>query len=186
MLVHPRLPGTECPFTDLCGAGVAFKLAWAIAQRLGDGKKASPKMRQFLIDAVGLAAIGTIADIVPLHGENRILVKYGLEVLSKSRGVGLEALWQVSGKADNGQVTTEDVGFAIAPRINAAGRLGQARLAVELLTTTNQQRAVQLAEYVDQLNKQRQSVERKIFKQAKELVAAADGWDEQAGARACP
>lgn len=179
-LVHPRLPETDCPFTDLCGAGVAFKLAWAIAQRLGDGKKASPKMRQFLIDAVGLAAIGTIADIVPLHGENRILVKYGLGVLQKSRGPGLDALWQVAERSENGQVTTEDIGFAIAPRINAAGRLGQARLAVELLTTRNPQRALQLAEYVDQLNKQRQTVERRIFKQAKELVAECDDWSEQA------
>jgi len=178
-LVHPRLPGTECPFTDLCGAGVAFKLAWAISQRLGNGQKASPKMRQFLIDSVGLAAIGTIADIVPLHGENRILVKFGLDVLGKSRGIGLEALWRVADKADNGQVTSEDIGYAIAPRINAAGRLGQARLAVELLTTSNEQRALQLAEYVDQLNKQRQTVERKIFKQARELVDEHDNWLEQ-------
>jgi single-stranded-DNA-specific exonuclease len=179
-LVHPRLPGSECPFTDLCGAGVAFKLAWGIAQRLGDGRKASPKMRQFLIDAVGLAAIGTIADIVPLRGENRVIVRYGLEVLCKSRGAGLEALWQVAQRHENGQVTCEDIGFAIAPRLNAAGRLGQARLGVELLTTSNRARALQLADYVDQLNKQRQTVERKIFKQAKEIVEASDGWAQQA------
>lgn len=179
LLVHPRLPGSDYPHPDLCGAGVAFKLAWAISQRLGDGKKASPKMRQFLIDAVGLAAIGTIADVVPLRGENRILVKYGLGVLQKSRGVGLDALWQVAERSADDAVTTEDIGFSIAPRINAAGRLGQARLAVELLTTTNQQRAVQLADYVDQLNKQRQTVERKIFKQARELVEQNPEWAEQ-------
>ena len=180
VLVHPRLPQSECPFTDLCGAGVAFKLAWAIAQRLGDGKKASPRMKQFLIEAVGLAAIGTIADMVPLNGENRVLVKYGLGVLQQSRGIGLEALFRVAERAEQERLSTEDVGFAISPRINAAGRLGQARLAVELLTTNNEQRAQQLAEYLDQLNKQRQTVERKIFKQAKELVAESDGWEEQA------
>jgi single-stranded-DNA-specific exonuclease len=180
VLVHPRLPGTDCPFTDLCGAGVAFKLAWGIAQRLGDGKKASAKMRQFLIDAVGLAAIGTIADIVPLRGENRVLVRYGLETLCKSRSIGLEALWQIAQRHENGQVTCEDIGFAIAPRLNAAGRLGQARLAVELLTTANQSRALQLAAYVDQLNQQRQTVERKIFKQAKELAEQGEGWEQPA------
>ena len=179
ILVHPCLPGSECPFPDLCGAGVAFKLAWAIAQRLGDGKKASPRMRQYLIEAVGLAAIGTVADVVPLHGENRILVKFGLGVLRQSRSLGLEALCRVAERDQKEQFTTEDIAFALAPRINAAGRLGQARLAVELLTTSNQQRAVQLAEYVDQLNKQRQTVERKIFKQAKELIAESDGWEEE-------
>ena len=76
VLVHPRLPGSEYPFGDLCGAGVAFKLAWAICTRLGDGKKASPRMREFLLSAVGLAAIGTIADVVPLLDENRVLVRF--------------------------------------------------------------------------------------------------------------
>ena len=80
-LVHPRLPGTSYPFGDLCGVGVALKLAWGICQRLGDGKKASPQMRTFLMGAVGLAAIGTVADVVPLRGENRLLVKYGLKSL---------------------------------------------------------------------------------------------------------
>lgn len=77
-LVHPRLPGSTYPFGQLCGAGVAFKLAWGICQRLGDGKRASPAMREFLMSAVGLAAIGTVADCVPLVDENRVLVRYGL------------------------------------------------------------------------------------------------------------
>ncbi|HEY2251814.1 MAG TPA: DHH family phosphoesterase, partial [Planctomycetaceae bacterium] len=81
VLVHPRLPGGDYPFGDLCGAGVAFKLAWAICTRLGDGKKASPRMREFLLSAVGLAAIGTVADVVPLLDENRVLVRYGLKSL---------------------------------------------------------------------------------------------------------
>lgn len=179
VLVHPRLPGAQCPFTDLCGAGVAFKLAWAVCQRLGDGTKASPRMREFLISAVGLAALGTVADVVPLHGENRILVAYGLQVLQKPQGPGLEALKRIAGLTDKTRLTAEDIAFGLSPRINAAGRLGQARLAVELLTTDNQARAVGLADYIDQLNKNRQTVERRIFRQAKELVAEHDGWEEQ-------
>ncbi len=178
VLVHPRLPDTDCPFTDLCGAGVAFKLAWAVCQRLGDGTKASPKMRQFLISAVGLAALGTVADLVPLHGENRIIVSYGLQVLSTSQGPGLDALMQVAKLTENKELSSEDIGFSLAPRLNAAGRLGQARLAVELLTTNNEQRAISLANHIDQLNQNRQTVERRIFKQAKELVAENEGWDE--------
>ena len=178
--VHPRLPGSEYPFGDLCGAGVAFKLAWGVCQLLGDGKKASPRMREFLIGAVGLAAIGTVADVVPLTGENRILVRYGLESLIKRPTPGLTALMKVAGCSDNGTLDAEDIGFGLGPRINAAGRLGQARLAVELLTTDNAERAKALASYVDELNKQRQSVERKIFKQAKELVKENPEWEEQA------
>ncbi|MCA9076396.1 MAG: single-stranded-DNA-specific exonuclease RecJ [Planctomycetaceae bacterium] len=178
VLVHPRLPDTKCPFTDLCGAGVAFKLAWAISQRLGDGQKASPKMRQFLISAVGLAAMGTVADLVPLHGENRILVSYGLKLLGRSQGPGLDALMQVAKLTENTELSSEDIGFGLAPRINAAGRLGQARLAVELLTTDNEQRAISLANHVDQLNQNRQTVERRIYKQAKELVADNKDWED--------
>ncbi|MCA9025139.1 MAG: single-stranded-DNA-specific exonuclease RecJ [Planctomycetaceae bacterium] len=180
VLVHPRLPGHDYPFIDLCGAGVAFKLAWAVCQRLGDGTKASPRMRQFLISAVGLAALGTVADVVPLLGENRILVSYGLNVLRTSQSPGLGALMQVAGLTEKTELTSEDIGFSLAPRLNAAGRLGQARLAVELLTTDNAQRAISLANHIDQLNQNRQTVERRIFKQAKELVAEHEGWDEHA------
>lgn len=177
-IMHPRLPGGNYPFGDLCGAGVAFKLAWAICQRLGDGKKASPRMREFLITAVGLAAIGTVADVVPLVQENRILVSNGLMSLSTRASLGMRVLMKVGGIEDGKTLTAEDIGFTIGPRINAAGRLGQARLAVELLTTDNPARAAQLAEYVDELNKSRQSVERKIAKEAKEQVEA-NGWENQ-------
>lgn len=174
--VHPRLPGSEYPFPELCGAGVAFKLAWAICQRLGDGTKASPRMREYLKSAVGLAAIGTVADVVPLIGENRILVRYGLATIVEKSMLGLSMLLKVAGLNDNKELAAEDIGFGIAPRINAAGRLGQARLAVELLTTENRQRAAQLADYLDQLNKDRQKVERKIFKQAKEQIEENPHW----------
>lgn len=177
VLVHPRLPGSEYPFGDLCGAGVAFKLAWAICQRMGDGKKASPRMRDFLLSAMGLAAIGTVADVVPLVGENRILVKYGLASLSDRASLGMKALMKVCSIEEGKTLQAEDIGFAIAPRINAAGRLSQARLAVELLTTDDKERAVTLADYLQQLNKDRQKLERRILKQAKAMVAENPDWE---------
>lgn len=176
-LVHPRLPGTEYPFGDLCGAGVAFKLAWAICQRLGDGKKASPRMREFLKQAVGLAAVGTIADVVPLRGENRVIVRYGLQSLRDQSSLGMKALLKIAGLMEKPELRSDDIGFALGPRINAAGRLGQARLAVELLTTENAERADKLAEYLNQLNENRKTVERRIFKQAKEMVAEHPDWE---------
>lgn len=178
-LVHPRLPGTDYPFGDLCGVGVAFKLAWAICARLGDGRKASPRMRDFLLSAVGLAAIGTVADVVPLLGENRVLVRYGLQSLRERSSLGLKALLTATGLGDKPVLVAEDIGFTLAPRINAAGRLGQARLAVELLTTDNLERAGMLATYLEEQNKARQTVERRMFKQAKELIEQHPEWKDQ-------
>lgn len=177
VLVHPRLPGAY-PFAELCGCGVAFKLAWAICARLGDGKKATPQMREFLLSAIGLAAIGTIADVVPLIDENRVLVHFGLASLLDRANPGLRELLRISKVLEKGVLQAEDIAFAVGPRINAAGRLGQARLAVELLTTNDRERAVALAAYLDGLNKDRQSAERKILKQAKELVEANAEWAE--------
>ena len=176
VLVHPRLPGSQYPFGELCGVGVAFKLAWAICARLGDGKKSPPHLREFLLSAIGLAAIGTVADVVPLVDENRVLVRYGLTALRDRASLGLRALFEETGLAEKSLFDAEDIGFALAPRINAAGRLGQARLAVELLTTDNTERATMLARYLDEQNKTRQQVERKIHKQAKELVAQHPDW----------
>jgi single-stranded-DNA-specific exonuclease len=178
-LVHPRLPGTDYPFGDLCGVGVAFKLAWAICARLGDGRKASPRMRDFLLSAVGLAAIGTVADVVPLLGENRVLVRFGLQSLRERSSLGLKSLLKITNLQDKPLLDAEDVAFSLAPRINAAGRLGQARLAVELLTTDNPERAGMLAAYLEEQNKARQTVERRMFKQAKELVDEHPEWKDQ-------
>ena len=178
ILVHPRLPG-DYPFGDLCGVGVAFKLAWAICARLGDGKKASPRMREFLLSAIGLAAIGTIADVVPLVGENRVIVHFGLASLIDRSNPGLKALMRVAQLTDQPSLQAEDIAFGIAPRINAAGRLGQARLAVELLTTGDAERAAALAVYLNGLNEDRRKVERQMLKQAKDLVAARPEWLDQ-------
>lgn len=177
VLVHPRLPGSEYPFGELCGVGVAFKLAWAICQLTGDGQRASPRMREFLKSAVGLTAIGTVADVVPLVDENRVIVRYGLHSLRENPSLGLKALITISDLDKKAQLSAEDIGFGIGPRINAAGRLGQARLAVEMLTTENPERAIALAAYVDELNKNRKTVERRITKEAKELVEAHPEWE---------
>lgn len=174
-LVHPRIPGTKYPFGDLCGVGVAFKLAWAICQKLGENGKAAPAMRKFLMQAVGLTAIGTIADCVPLKGENRAIVRYGLSSLGERASLGLKTLMGVAG-LDIDNLKSDDVAFMFAPRINAAGRLGQARLAVELLTTTDRARATELAEHLDELNKNRQAIERRIQNQAKEMVEENPEW----------
>ncbi len=178
VLVHPRLPGSVYPFGDLCGAGVAFKLAWAICQRLGDGKKASPRMKEFLKQAVGLAALGTVADVVPLLGENRVIVRYGLQTVREQSSLGMKALMRVAGLFDKPELRADDIGFGLGPRINAAGRLGQARLAVELLTTENAERATKLAEYLDTLNNNRKTVERRILKQAREMVSENPEWEK--------
>ncbi len=172
-IVHPRLPGTTYPFDGLCGAGVAFKLAWALCQRASDAKKVSPPMREFLLRAVGLAAIGTVADVVPLLDENRILVRHGLASLAADPGLGLGKLMQVTKLAGKAVLDCEDIGFTIGPRLNAAGRLGQASLGVELLTTASAERATALAEYLHQLNSSRDSLERSVYlaanKQAQEM-----------------
>jgi single-stranded-DNA-specific exonuclease len=162
-LVHPRLPGTAYPFAGLSGAGVAHKLAWELCRQADGAKKVSPRMREYLMSALGLAALGTIADCVPLVDENRVLVKHGLKSLCEQPGIGIAALIRVAQLAEKRQLDCEDVGFALAPRLNAAGRLGQAELGVELLTTTNPERAQALAEYVNGLNGDRQSLERSIY-----------------------
>jgi single-stranded-DNA-specific exonuclease len=188
-VVHPRLPGHLYPFGGLCGAGVAFKLAWAICQRAGQTRKVSPEMRDFLVSALGLAALGTVADVVPLIDENRILVHHGLVSLQRQPQVGLAALLNVTQLHQKPQLTSEDIGFTLAPRLNAAGRLGQAQLGVELLITESPERAQALADYIHQLNGSRETLERSVFlaanKQAQEqfdphqdaaLVLAGIGW----------
>lgn len=179
VLVHPRLPGTDYPFGELCGAGVAFKLAWRICALKGDGKRATPQMREFLMSAMGLAALATITDVVPLYGENRLLVRFGLTALAEKPSLGMKALMAISDLQGKKNLEADDIGFSIGPRINAAGRLGQARLAVELLTTENEQRAHELANYLNELNETRKKVERKILKQAKELVEETPQWHDQ-------
>lgn len=167
VLVHPRLPGTAYPFGHLCGAGVALKVAWAVCQKASNAKRVNPAMRKFLLQAVGLAALGTVADVVPLLDENRVIVRHGLSSLRGQPTTGLAALMKVTELDRKPSLNSEDIGFTLGPRLNAAGRLGQAQLGVELLTTDNAERATSLAEYIHELNSSRQSLERSIYLAAK-------------------
>ncbi|QDU97864.1 single-stranded-DNA-specific exonuclease RecJ [Lignipirellula cremea] len=170
VLVHPALPGSDYPFPGLCGAGVAFKLAWAICQQASQAKKVNDKLREFLLGAIALAAVGTVADVVPLIDENRILVRHGLHSLSSRPNIGLTALMKVVELDKKPALTSDDIGFRLAPRLNAAGRFGQAALGVELLTTRSAERAEALAEYIHDLNRQRDSLEQSILLQASKQI----------------
>jgi single-stranded-DNA-specific exonuclease len=175
VVVHPRLEGSRYPFGDLCGAAVAFKLAWQVCKSFGDGKKASPALRDFLVRSIGLVAMATVADVVPLAGENRVLVKHGMAGMFAEPTVGLRALMEVSGCLDKRKLTTGNIGFGLAPRINAAGRLERAMRAVELLTTDDTVVARAIAEELDRCNTKRQEVEREIVEQAQKMISEQGG-----------
>src|SRR5262249_30599023 len=136
-IVHPRLPGGGYPFGELSGSGVAFKLAWALCQLVSGGEKVTPQFREYLLDSVALAALGLVADVVPLRDETRIFVRHGLARLRTSPSLGLRALLESANLGLKADLSGGDVSFSIAPRLNAAGRLGCARLVVELFTTTS-------------------------------------------------
>ena len=166
VLVHPRLPGTSYPFGYLSGSAVAFKLAWQVAVKASGSEKVTPRFRELLLDGVALAALGVVADVVPLWDENRILVKHGLARLRQHPPLGIKSLMEVASVPEAPKAS--DIGFKLAPRLNAAGRLGCARLVVELLTTTSTDRAKELAHYLEDQNLQRQTLERTMVKIARE------------------
>lgn len=180
LLVHPRLPGRSYPFAGISGAGVAFKVAWALCMRACGSDKVTPPLREFLLDSVALAALGLVADVVPLQEENRVLARHGLVRLRHSGSAGLRALLNSAGLANKPVLLAEDIGFKLAPRLNAAGRLGPAQLVVELLTTTSSEQAARLVQQLEGHNRERQLLERRILAQAREQVAA-QGLDEHAG-----
>ncbi len=170
-IVHPRAPGSAYPFADLCGAGVAYKLAWRLATMRCGSARVSPELRELLMELLAPCALGVIADVVPLLDENRAIARFGLSMVKRSRLVGLAALVKASG-LDGENIDAEKVGFRIAPRINACGRMGHARDAVELLTTTDARRAADIAGELTRLNDARRRVERLIFEQAREMAEA--------------
>jgi single-stranded-DNA-specific exonuclease len=175
VVVHPRLPETNYPFTGLCGAGVALKLAWAICRTHEGTSRVSPHLRYILFSSVGLAALGTVADVVPLVDENRLIVRHGLLSLKMQPFAGISALLEVTRLHERPQLASEDVAFSLAPRLNAAGRLGQAELGVELLLTDSPERGKELAVFLDDLNRERDSLERSIYLSAqKELGQTFD------------
>ncbi len=182
-IVHPRAPwsaaGSEglppYPNADLCGAGVAYKLAWAVAQKICNAERVSETYRNLLVEFSALVGLGTIADVVPLVGENRILVKYGLAQLARTQFEGLQALIHAAGYGEGEKkLDCMAVGFALAPRLNAAGRMGHAREAVELLTTATGARAVEIAAYLEAKNRDRQNTEKKMVEIAKSQVIGAN------------
>jgi single-stranded-DNA-specific exonuclease len=167
-IVHPTACGAS-PNPHLSGAAVAMKVAWALAQQACGGR-ASAEWRELLLDATAFAALGLVADVVPLTGENRVIATYGLKQLAATQNLGLRALIAVSGLSGKGRYDDYDVGFALAPRLNALGRMGHARLAVEMFTRAGAAQAEQIATTLDGQNRARQSVERAIVKQAEARV----------------
>jgi single-stranded-DNA-specific exonuclease len=171
-VVHPRRPDSEYPFGELCGAGVAYKLAWRMATMDAGGEKVSAAMRTVLVDLLGFAALGSIADIVPLVDENRVIVKHGLSRIPTLPNEGLQALIVASG-LDSEKIDTEAIGFRLAPRLNAIGRLGHAADALELMTDAKGDRAVELAEQLSRVNDERKKQELAIVTQACEMAIEA-------------
>jgi single-stranded-DNA-specific exonuclease len=162
-LVNPRVAGTGAECADLCSAGLAFKLAHAVLKRARTLDW--PEAHAYDIrEALDLVALGTIADLVPLRGENRILARCGLERLGTTKRAGLQALKRVSGVTS--PVSAQQVAFQLAPRLNAAGRLETALDALELLLTTDSARAERLATALDEQNRVRQEIEEKIAQEA--------------------
>ncbi|WP_067837272.1 single-stranded-DNA-specific exonuclease RecJ [Amphibacillus sediminis] len=153
-IIHPKY-SKDYPFKELAGVGVAFK----VAQYL---------LNYFPKQYLDLVVIGTIADLVPLTGENRILAKFGLQAISQSKRLGLQALKEVASLAGN--VTEEDIGFSIGPRINAVGRLETAYPAVELLLTDDPSEAQRIASSINLINQERQSIVNEIVKEAIAMV----------------
>ena len=177
-VISPKLATSAYPFRELSGVGVAFMLAWALGQNASNppertgragNKKVANEFKDFLMNAMGLAALGTIADVVPLKRENRILAKYGLGSLQHSEHPGINALKEVVGLKDK-KVSSYHIGFCLGPRINAAGRIGNARIGVEMLTTKCEKRAKEIAVYLDNENKKRQKIQKDIIASAKKKI----------------
>jgi single-stranded-DNA-specific exonuclease len=175
-VVNPRRAGAEYPFRELCAVGLTFKLAWALGTGLACGRRMPEELRRFLLDALALVALGTLADVAPLTGENRVLAANGLKALAQSRAAGLAALRERCGVST--PPTATEVAFRMAPRLNAAGRCGRAADALELLLTDDPLRAAHLAQHLDGLNRERQAVEQKILiearRRAQEILARPD------------
>ena len=162
-IINPKLPGTRYPYPHLAGVGVAFKLLMAIYQRMGYQNV------ETTLKYMDLVAVGTIADIVPLTGENRVFASIGLQHLIDKKNLGLNALVSISGM-NHKTLDTNDIVFGIAPRINAAGRMGSAALAVELLISCEEAQSDELAEVIERQNSLRQQLDQRTFHEACEII----------------
>jgi len=186
-VVNPNQAGCEYPYKQLCGAGVAFKVAQGLMQRRLDGKDRNEE--KLLRSFMKVVAIATIADAVPLTGENRVFASLGLDALRRAVNPGLKALLEVAQIPLNRPPTSGEVGFRIAPRINAAGRMDVARDVIELFGLKDADRSRELAAKLDRLNTDRQEEERRILQAVEErltadpalcedycIVVEGDGW----------
>ena len=184
-VINPNQDGCGYPYKLLCGAGVAFKLAQGLMQR----RLESRDQNKLLLSFMKVVAIATIADAVPLTGENRVFASLGLDALRKAVNPGLKALLEAAQISANRPPTAGEVGFRIAPRINAAGRMDVARDVIELFSVKDPARARELAAKLDQLNTDRQEEERRILRLVEErfaseaalcdaycIVVDGDGW----------
>lgn len=162
-IINPKVAECKYPFKDLAGVGVAYKLLMGVYQKLEMDTK------EFIDKYVDLVALGTIADIVPLADENRIFASIGLERLLKKQNIGLNALINIAGLA-NKELNSADIVFGIAPRINAAGRMGSAMRAVELMVALDSAKSDELAEIIEWENSLRQQIDQKTFQEACEII----------------
>lgn len=166
-IIHPQAPGENYPFKFLCGGGVAFKLAQGLLKSASNNFELKDKeaKEKWLLDMV---AISTVADMVPIMGENRTLLKHGLIVLRKTRRVGLQMMFKVAG-IEPKEIDATTIGFAIAPRINTAGRMDHANQAYFLIMEKDEAKAGEMALALNQNNIDRQKITESIFREAKAL-----------------
>ena len=164
-ILNPCQPLCTYPFKGLAGVGVAFKLATALLDGVPDGHR----LRRELLD---LVVVGTVSDMVPLRGENRVLVHYGLPLLSQTARPGLRALFRRA-RLEHARVTTADIGYRIGPRLNAAGRLDHALVGCHLLMTDDVAEAEALADALERKNTERQLLTASTLEQARELIGPA-------------
>ncbi|MBE6532676.1 MAG: single-stranded-DNA-specific exonuclease RecJ [Ruminococcaceae bacterium] len=182
-VVNPRRPDCDYPFKELAGVGVVFKLICAYEERVF-GKSRIDAAKKIFSEYADLVAIGTIADVMPIKEENRIIVKYGLDMIERTSRVGLAALIEASSAKTEVQrtgtrkkktkITSGYIGYTIAPRINAAGRIKTASMAVELFLCEDKSRALIIAEELCKTNKERQSEENKIMREAYQKIEKYD------------
>ncbi|MDH4247289.1 MAG: single-stranded-DNA-specific exonuclease RecJ [Deltaproteobacteria bacterium] len=183
IVVNPRQPGCTYPCKVISGCGVTFKLVMALRKRLREeGWWTARRPEPNLKDGLDLVAIGTVADVVPLLEENRVLVRFGLEVLNRSqRRPGIAALLAVCQRAGakEGEITARTIGFQLAPRLNAAGRMTEGSLGVELLLSQDPARAAELAQRLDEENDTRRAVGEAMYREAVSVLEA--GGRQEAG-----
>ena len=165
-ILNPRQPGCTSPDKDFAAVGIAFKLALAVTRAMGASEN-------FVFTLLDLVALATVADLAPLRGENRVFVKYGLKLMSETTNPGLRALIRAAG-LDGKPLTAGRIGFILAPRLNAVGRLGNAMRGVELLLTDDPGEANEIARDLEELNQRRQSLDRSTLDEAMRIVDTVD------------